>query len=87
MSVGGKRHGARRSQTEPRENGLESLTHREEEVLHWIAEGRSSKQIAATLGISFKTAVCHRSRIMQKLNVHETASLVRYAIRKGLVKA
>lgn len=61
------------------------LTSREREVLQLVAEGQSSKEIASTLGISAKTAESHRSRIMAKLGVHETASLVRYAIRHHLV--
>jgi len=61
------------------------LTLREREVLQLVAEGQSSKEIAQTLGISAKTAESHRSRIMAKLGVHETASLVRYAIRHHLV--
>jgi PAS domain S-box-containing protein len=51
------------------------------------AEGHSTKKIAVLLGISYKTADSHRSRIMEKLGVHETASLVRYAIRQGIVRA
>jgi len=61
------------------------LTLREREVLQLVAEGQSSKEIAQTLGISAKTAESHRSRIMVKLGVHETAGLVRYAIRNRLV--
>jgi DNA-binding NarL/FixJ family response regulator len=61
------------------------LTLREREVLQLVAEGRSSKEIAQTLGISTKTAESHRSRIMTKLGLHETASLVRYAIRHHLI--
>jgi two-component system response regulator NreC len=52
-----------------------------------IADGKSTKEAAATLGISYKTADSHRSRILEKLGVHETASMVRYAIRAGLVQA
>ena len=63
----------------------DELTPRETEVLKLIAEGLSSKQIAAGLGISFKTVVCHRTRIMDKLDVHDTASLVRYAVRQKLI--
>ncbi|HLK51093.1 MAG TPA: LuxR C-terminal-related transcriptional regulator [Bryobacteraceae bacterium] len=66
---------------------LAGLTRREIEVLRLIAEGKSSKEVAAELGIAFRTAVCHRYRIFQKLNVHETASVVRIAIRAGLVNA
>jgi DNA-binding NarL/FixJ family response regulator len=61
------------------------LTLREREVLQLIAEGQRTKQIAALLGISVKTAESHRTRIMAKLDVHETANLVRYAIRRGLI--
>ncbi len=63
------------------------LSSREHEVLQLIAEGKSTKDVAALLGISVKTAESHRSRLMQKLDIHETASLVRYAVRRGLVQA
>jgi PAS domain S-box-containing protein len=63
-----------------------ALTERERQVLVLIAEGKSTKQAAARLGISYKTADSHRSRILEKLGVHETASMVRYAIRAGLVE-
>jgi PAS domain S-box-containing protein len=62
-----------------------ALTERERQVLVLIAEGKSTKEAAATLGISYKTADSHRSRILEKLGVHETASMVRYAIRAGLI--
>lgn len=62
------------------------LTPREREVLQLIAEGRSTKEAAAALFISVKTAETHRQRIMNKLDLHETASLVRYAIRSGVIK-
>jgi PAS domain S-box-containing protein len=64
-----------------------SLTERERQVLVLIAGGKSTKEAALTLGISYKTADSHRSRILEKLNVHETASMVRYAIRSGLIEA
>jgi len=64
-----------------------SLTERERQVLVLIAGGKSTKEAALTLGISYKTADSHRSRILEKLNVHETASMVRYAIRAGLIEA
>lgn len=66
---------------------LKLLTPRERQVLILIADGKTSKQVAATLGISFKTATCHRTRIMQKLEVHNTALLARAAIRLGLIEA
>lgn len=62
------------------------LTPRETEVLKLIAQGNSSKQVAYSLGISFKTAVCHRYNIMEKLNIHDVSGLVRYAIRNGLIR-
>jgi len=62
-----------------------ALTERERQVLVLIAEGKSTKEAAAHLGISYKTADSHRSRILEKLGVHETASMVRYAIRSGLI--
>jgi PAS domain S-box-containing protein len=62
-----------------------SLTERERQVLVLIADGRSTKEAAAQLGISYKTADSHRSRILEKLGIHETASMVRYAIRAGLI--
>ncbi|MBI3029573.1 MAG: response regulator transcription factor [Candidatus Rokubacteria bacterium] len=62
------------------------LTPREREVLQLVAEGKRTKEIAGLLGVSFKTAESHRARLMEKLNIHETAGLVRYAIRRGLVQ-
>lgn len=66
---------------------IRSLTERERQVLVLIASGKSTKEAALVLGISYKTADSHRSRILEKLNVHETASMVRYAIRSGLIEA
>jgi PAS domain S-box-containing protein len=63
------------------------LTRREIQVLTLVAEGKSTKEIGALLSISYKTADSHRSHIMEKLGMHETASLVRYAIRQGIVSA
>lgn len=62
------------------------LTARERQVLQLIAEGKSTKEIASILGVSVKTAESHRSRLMQKLDIHETASLVRYAVKHGLIQ-
>ncbi len=61
------------------------LTDRERQVLTLIADGKSTRVAASSLGISYKTADSHRSRILEKLGVHETASMVHYAIRAGLV--
>ena len=63
------------------------LTNREREILQAIAEGYTSKQIAEQLFISVKTVENHRANIMNKLNIHDTASLVRYAIKIGLVES
>jgi DNA-binding NarL/FixJ family response regulator len=62
------------------------LTSRERQVLQLVGEGKSTKEVATLLGISTKTAESHRSRLMHKLDIHETASLVRYAIRHGLLQ-
>ncbi|MCF7222765.1 response regulator [Marilutibacter chinensis] len=61
------------------------LTAREREVFHLIAEGLTTKEIARQLGISAKTAENHRTRVLAKLDVRNTAELVRYALRKGLL--
>lgn len=64
----------------------EVLGNRERQVLQLVAEGKTTKDIAGVLGISTKTAESHRSHIMQKLEIHNTAGLVRYAIRRGLIQ-
>ena len=61
------------------------LTAREREVFHLIAEGCTTKEVARRLDISVKTAENHRSRVLDKLDVRNTAELVRYALRKGLL--
>jgi DNA-binding NarL/FixJ family response regulator len=63
------------------------LSVRERQVIQLIVEGKSTREIAILLGICVKTAESHRARLMHKLDIHETASLVRYAIRRGLVEA
>jgi len=62
------------------------LTGREQQILQLIADGKSSQQIAKALSISFKTVAAHRSAIMKKLDAHEAASLIRHAIRQGLIQ-
>lgn len=62
------------------------MTPRERQTLLLVANGKTSKEIGASLGISFKTVTAHRTNLMQKLDIHNTASLVRYAIRIGLVQ-
>jgi len=64
----------------------DSLTRRERQVLHLIAEGNTTKEIAHQLNISFKTAESHRSHLMRKLDLHDIAGLVRYAIQKGIIR-
>jgi len=66
--------------------GADPLSARERQVLQLVGEGKSTKEIATQLGISVKTAESHRTRLMRKLDIHETASLVRYAIRRGLIQ-
>jgi len=63
------------------------LTDREQEVLTHLAEGENNEEIAIALVISPKTVARHRENIMRKLNLHSRAELVRYAIRKGIIKA
>jgi two-component system, NarL family, response regulator NreC len=63
------------------------LTRREHEVLTYLAEGANNEEIATSLVISPKTVARHRENIMRKLNLHSRAELVRYAIRKGIIKA
>ena len=61
------------------------LAPRERQVLQLVAEGKTSKEIAVVLGLTVKTAESYRARLMEKLDVHETAGLVRYAIRHGII--
>lgn len=72
----------RRHVTDP----LDLLTSREREVLQMIAEGKTNKEVATTLGLSVYTVDAHRGRIMEKLNVHSASELVRVALRHGLVE-
>jgi DNA-binding NarL/FixJ family response regulator len=64
---------------------VSSLTSRELEVIHLLAEGKSNKEVATALGISTKTAEAHRINIMRKLDLHSIAEVVRYAIRNQLL--
>jgi DNA-binding NarL/FixJ family response regulator len=65
----------------------ERLTPREREVLQLVAEGKTTKQIAAILKVSVKTADTHRTHLMEKLDIHDIAGLTRHAIRLGLVQS
>jgi DNA-binding NarL/FixJ family response regulator len=61
------------------------LTDREKEVLHLLAEGRSNKEVATLLDLGVSTVETHRANLMQKLNLHNTAEIVLYAVRKRLI--
>ena len=71
----------RRHVTDP----LDLLTSREREVLQLIAEGKTNKEIATSLNLSVYTVEAHRGRVMEKLNLHSTGELVRFALRNGLI--
>ena len=66
---------------------LEQLTSRQREILQLITEGKNTKEIASDLDISVKTVESHRLQLMERLNIHDVAGLVRYAVRSGLVSA
>ncbi len=65
---------------------LDKLTTREREILQLVAEGHTTKEVAARLGVSAKTADSHRTNVMAKLDLHDVASLTRFAIANGLVE-
>src|SRR5205809_604350 len=67
------------------DDDLTRLTGREREILQLIAEGRTNSEIAATLSLSLNTVETHRKQIMKKLDLHKTAELVRFALRKQVV--
>ncbi len=66
---------------------LHDLTEREQEVLAYLADGASNQEIADLLSISHKTVARHRENLMRKLNLHSRTELVKYAIRKGIIRA
>jgi DNA-binding NarL/FixJ family response regulator len=68
------------------EDDYEALTRREKQVFKLLAEGKTSREIAKYLGISPKTAMTHRSHVMEKLGFHSRAELIRYAVRKGVLQ-
>ena len=68
-------------------NKANRLSSREVEVLQLIAEGKPNKQVAAELGVSFKTVDKHRQHLMAKLNIHDIAGLTRYAIAQGIIES
>ncbi len=67
--------------------GVELLTPRQREILQLIAEGKSTRDIAETLHLSVKTVETHRAQLMERLDIHDVAGLIRYALRKGLISA
>ncbi len=75
----------RRMQEQQVEDSYDLLTTREREVLQLLAEGRNNKEVAQLLNLSLYTVETHRSNILQKLNLHSTAELILYAIRKGVI--
>jgi DNA-binding NarL/FixJ family response regulator len=68
------------------EDPYETLTDREKQVLKLVAEGSSNKDIAETLGISVKTAMAHRENLMEKLDVHNRTELIKFALRRGVIR-
>ena len=66
-------------------DAYEQLTQRERQILQLIAQGKSNKEIAALLNLSVNTVSVHRANLMETLNIHRTAELVLYAVKKGLV--
>lgn len=74
-----------RSTLQPRTKQL--ITPRQREILQLIAEGKTSKEIAIELGVSFKTVETHRAQLMERLDIHDIAGLVRCAMRLGLISA
>ena len=75
----------RRLQTHGLTDSYHLLTSREKEVLQLLAEGRSNKEVASELEVGLSTVETHRANLMQKLNLHNTAEIVLYAVRKGLI--
>jgi DNA-binding NarL/FixJ family response regulator len=76
-----------RTASSGKSNSLDQLTPRQREILQLIAEGRSTKEIASDLNLSAKTVETHRALLMERLNIYDVASLVRYAMRVGLIQA
>jgi two-component system, NarL family, response regulator NreC len=76
----------RRLRTRGLTDSYHLLTDREKEVVQLLAEGRSNKEVAALLDLGLSTVETHRANLMQKLNLHNTAEIVLYAVRKGLIK-
>jgi RNA polymerase sigma factor (sigma-70 family) len=76
----------RKLRDENLQDSYDLLTDREKEILQLIAEGKSNKEVAAVLNLSPYTVETHRTHIMQKLNLHNTAEIVLYAVRKKIIQ-
>lgn len=79
--------GSRRPGEAAAEDPYDALTEREKQVLKLVAEGGSSKDVAQVLGMSVKTAMTHREHLMEKLGLHNRSDLVRFAVRRGVIRA
>ena len=80
------RRSGRTEETKGQSGPYNLLTSRQRQILQLIAEGYTTKEIAVKLDVSVKTAEAHRTQLMERLNIHEVAGLVRYAIRSGIVE-
>jgi DNA-binding NarL/FixJ family response regulator len=67
-------------------DSYEGLTDREKQVLKLVAEGKSNKEVASLLGVSVKTAMSHREHVMEKLGLHNRTDLIRFALKKGVIR-
>jgi DNA-binding NarL/FixJ family response regulator len=84
MMLGGYRNDLKAKSSGP--PTAAELTPREREIVQLLAEGKSSKEVAAALGISLKTVVTHRANLMRKLGIHSIGELVRYALRNNIIQ-
>jgi DNA-binding NarL/FixJ family response regulator len=82
-----RHHGFEKKEQKSLRPSLEQLTRRQREVLQLIAEGHSTREIASHLHLSVKTVETHRAQLMERLNLHDVASLVKYALRTGVISA
>ena len=85
MMLGGYRNDVRKAKPSSAPPAAE-LTPREREIVQLLAEGRTSKEVAAGLGISVKTVITHRTNLMRKLDIHSIGELVRYALRNNIIQ-
>jgi DNA-binding NarL/FixJ family response regulator len=78
---------ASRDEIAAEQDPYERLTDREKQVLKLVAEGRSNKEVAGLLGVSVKTAMTHREHVMVKLRAHNRTDVIRFALRRGVIRA